>query len=224
MKEQARLILTARGWLSRQPEPFQAEVLRRGLPSTYRRGESIYRLGDPPGGIHGLVAGSFAVLTAPSGAAPRMPHLSAPGHWTGEGSYLTGEPRRIELRAVTECAVLILPLDQMQRMAAGDPEAARRFGEIAMLDNDLAVRVIHDLLIPDRDRRIAAVLARCAAAGETIPLLQEELGAMANASRKHVNAALARFASRGWARPAYGAIRVLDARSLAAFARAAESD
>jgi CRP-like cAMP-binding protein len=224
MKEQARLILTASGWLARQPKSFQAQVLRRGLPSSFRKGESIYRIGDEPGGIYGLVSGSLALFTAPNGAAPRMPHLSAPGHWTGEGSYLTGEPRRIELRAVTDCAVLTLPLDQMQQMAAGNPEAARRFGEIAMLDIDLAVRVIHDLLIPDRDRRIAAVLARCAAAGETIPLLQEELAAMANASRKQVNAALARFASRGWAAPGYRTIRVLDARSLLAFARAAESE
>ncbi|MBP7003754.1 Crp/Fnr family transcriptional regulator [Amaricoccus sp.] len=212
-------MLTASGWLARQPKPFQAEVLRRGHGLSFRRGEPIYRLGDPPGGAYGLVAGSFAIVTAPPGAEPMTPHLTAPGHWTGEGCFLSGEPRRVELRAITDCAVLSLPLDQMQRMAAADPDAARRFGEIAMLDIDLAIRIIHDLLISDRDRRIAAVLARCAAIGDAAPVGQDELGAMANATRKQVNAALGRLAARGWVATGYRSIRVLDPAALAAFAR-----
>ncbi len=139
MKEQAQRVLTGTGWLARQPRAFQREVLRRGMPASFQRGDPIYRFGDPPGGIHGLVAGSFTVHTAPPGASPLMPHLSAPGEWIGEASYLTGEPRRVELRAVTDCAVLILPIDQMQQMAVAgrlggqalcrDLGAARRSGD-----------------------------------------------------------------------------------------------
>ncbi len=89
---------------------------------------------------------------------------------------------------------------------------------------DLAIQAIHDLMIPDRDRRIAAVLARCAALDGPVPLLQEELGEMANASRKQVNAALGRFCARGWVTPGYRVIQVLDRSALEAFAHRPESE
>ena len=80
-------------------------------------------------------------------------------------------------------------------------------------------RVIDDLLIPRADRRIAAVLHRAGwLQSRSIPISQEDLGAMANASRKQVNAALARFERRGWVVHAYRSIEISDAKALLHFA------
>ncbi|MGO4841964.1 Crp/Fnr family transcriptional regulator, partial [Rhizobiaceae sp. 2RAB30] len=69
----------------------------------------------------------------------------------------------------------------------------RNFSHILMASVDVLIRIVHDLQIPDASRRIASVLQRATWIGERpIPLTQSEIGVMANASRKQVNAALAR--------------------------------
>lgn len=224
MKDFARRVLTSRSWLGQQPEDFQAEVIRRGIPQTFGPGEVIYGLGEEGGGIYGLVSGSFAISIAVPGTVPRVVHFGTPGHWIGEGPFLTGTPRRVELRAALGCAVLNLPLDAMEMIAFRDPMAARRFGQIGMLNVDLAIRALRELLIPDTDRRIAAVLSRIASnEGASIPVTQSELGDMANATRKQAHATLGAFAARGWVRLGYRAIHVTDPTALSEFAEAQEA-
>lgn len=178
-------------------------------------------MGGQPGGIYGLVSGTLKVGTAAADTATRFLQFGMPGAWAGEGCFLTGEPRRAEMRTVTPCILLHLPLGAMQQMAARDPDAIRRFAAITIGHFDVMARIIDDLLIRDADRRIAAVLERTAAlSAPTLPLSQADLGAMANASRKQVNAALARFSALGWTASSYRSIEVLDAAALRAFSQA----
>lgn len=210
------------GWLSRQPEAFRDEVLRRALLQDYGAGEAIYHLGDPVGGIYGLVRGMFAVTAAPDASLPRLFHVGLPGVWTGEGPYLTGEPRRLTLVAASRCRVLHLPLDAMQRMTAADPGAARCFAQIPMMNIDTLLRVIADLLIKDPVRRLAAVLVRIGANGAVVPLAQAEVAEIAGISRKQVNFALKRFAAAGWVVNGYRAITVTDLPALSRFVAAGD--
>jgi CRP-like cAMP-binding protein len=178
----------------------------------------IYHFGDAAGGIYGLVAGTIAVNTAPPTAAPQLVHIGAPGFWTGEGSFLTRQPRRVELRAITVATMMHLPLSAMDRMEAY-PNAVRYFAQIVMLNVDILIRIVHDLQYPDTARRIASVLNRAGWIGERpIPLTQTELGAMANASRKQVNAVLQRFEQAGWVSNTYRAITITNAEELSRFA------
>lgn len=214
--------LAMRGWLSLQPESFRAAVLATGQPRRFGKGATIYAQGDAPGGIYGLIDGAVSVTIAPGRTGPHVAHLASPGDWFGEGSFLTGEPRRVSLEAVTDSALFHLPLDAMERLAT-DPGNIRRFGQIAMLNIDLALHVIDDLLISDTDRRIAATLLR-ALGGRTqgsVALSQADLGRLANASRKLVNGALRRFAARGWVETGYSTLEVTNAAALRAFATGA---
>lgn len=213
-------ILSVRGWLSRQPKPFQDAVYGSGQIRRFGRGASIYLQGDAPGGIYGVIRGAVAVTIAPGPTGPHLGHLASPGEWFGEGSFLTGEARRIGLEAATDATLLHLPLEAMERMAASDPSSVRRFAQIAMLNIDLTLRVIDDLLIPQADRRVAAVLARLVGERDhgAVHLSQAELGLVANASRKVVNGALGRFAGRGWVIRGYSAIEIVDAKGLRTFA------
>jgi CRP/FNR family cyclic AMP-dependent transcriptional regulator len=82
-----------------------------------------------------------------------------------------------------------------------------------------AHRIIHDLQKPEPDRRIASVLQRAALVGDrAIPLTQTEIGTMACASRRQVNAALKRFVENGWVRASYRSITILNAEKLRRFA------
>ena len=222
-RDTAESILRQNGWLSYQPEAFRSEVLRRSVLLHFSPGEVIYHLGDDLGGIYGLVSGVVTVNTAPQDEAPRLIHMGVPGAWTGEDSYLIRQPRRLEMRAMVETWSMHLPLDQMDQMASADPMVAHNFGQIIMSSVDALIRVIHDLQKVDPDRRIASVLQRSASIGKhPLPLTQTEIGAMARASRRQVNAALKRFAENRWLETSYRSITILNAEELRLFA--AEDD
>jgi CRP-like cAMP-binding protein len=222
-RELAERILAGSGWLSFQSEAFRTLVLRRGILMDFAPGDFAIRFGDPPGGIFGLVSGVVAINTSPSNATPRLIHVASPGFWTGEGSYLTRQPRRVDMQAIAPTKLMHLPLSVMDQMEADEPRVVRNFAQIIMINVDTLIRIIHDLQQPDAARRIAAVLNRAGTAGgPPVPLSQSELGAMANASRKQVNAALQQFAKAGWLTSAYRAIAIRDGNALARFA--AEGD
>jgi CRP/FNR family transcriptional regulator, cyclic AMP receptor protein len=223
MKSMAEQVLSQHGWLSRQPKEFQHLVFKESQLQQFKQGASIYLQGDPPGGIYGLAAGAFAISIAPGDGGPYLAHLGAVGMWIGEGPFLTGEPRRVELAAASPCVVLNLPLHAMERMAAQDSMSIRRFAQIAIANLDVALNVVSDLMIPNATRRIAAVLLRSAGtqAAPLVRVTQADLGRMANASRKLVSKALHRFGETGWVETGYNAIKIRDAQALKDFAAGA---
>ncbi|KUL94525.1 transcriptional regulator [Bosea sp. WAO] len=218
-KARAEQIMSERGWLPLLPEAFRTEVLRRSILLHFAPGETVFRLDDPAGGVYGLVAGTVSASLAPAGVTPRLILLGVPGHWTGEGCFLTRKPRRGELRAVVETTMLHLPLDAMDQMASRDPAVVQHVALMLMMTVELLFRVIHDLQKPEADRRVASVLQRTTWIGETpIPLTQSEVGVMANASRKQVNASIKRFSEAGWLSNTYRSITITNPGALRRFA------
>ena len=218
----ARDVLSSIGWLSRQPEPFQDEVFRHAVPVQYAAGDVIYRLGDKPGGVYGFVSGAVIASMAPGRSIPNILHVLTPGGWTGEASYLSREPRRIELRAALDTRAVYLPLDAMEHMTARDPRVMRNFVQILIINLDTVMRASYDLQDPDEHRRIARALRRVMTLENTpIPLSQAALGILANASRKTVNAALQRFEKSGWVKRGYRSITITNMKRLTRFAESA---
>ncbi len=212
-------VLLTKGWLAGQPPAIRDEVMERGLVQSFAAREAVYRFGDPPGGLYALIRGSLSVSLAPPNATPRFVQFGIVGVWAGEGSFMTGEPRRAEIRAISDSLLYHLPLDAMRQMAARNPEVIRCFARITIAHFDVLARVIDDLLISDARRRIASVLHRAVWLGpERVPITQADLGIMANASRKQVNAALAEFERASWVSRAYRAIEVLDGGALLRYA------
>lgn len=215
----ARDILSSIGWLSRQPDPFQDEVFKRLVPVHFAAGDILYRLGDPLGGVYGVVTGALIVNTAPPRALPHILHVFTPGGWIGEGCYLSREPRRIELQAALDTRAVYLPLEAMDQMTARDPLVMRHFVQIVMMNLDVVMRAFYDLQDPHEHRRIARALRRIMALENTpIPLSQAALGMLANTSRKTVNAALYRFEKSGWVRRGYRSITITDMKRLTKYA------
>lgn len=217
--------MSERGWLTLVPESFRAEVLRRSLLLRFPAGEPVFHLGDPAGGIYGLVSGTVSVSIAPAGETPRLILLGVPGHWTGEACFLTRKPRRGDLRAAVETTMLHLPLEAMDQMAARDPQVIHYISLILMMSVEFLLRIIHDLQRPNADRRIASVLQRTTWIGDVpIPLTQTDVGIMANASRKQVNAALKRFSEAGWLETSYRSVSITNVAALRRFAEGDGTD
>lgn len=78
---------------------------------------------------------------------------------------------------------------------------------------------MHDLQKKDASERIASVLHRMAWTTDVaIPLSQDSLGAMANASRKQVNMAIQRFTAAGWVERGYRSVIIRDILALREYA------
>lgn len=218
-KADAERIIGDQGWLALVPTDFRSEILRRSILLSFSPGEYVFRQGDPPGGIYGLVAGTVSASSSPAGASPRLILLGIPGYWTGEGCFLTRQPRRGEIRAIVETTMLHVPLETLNRMSACHPEIVHYIAQILMMTVDLLFHTVYDLQKTDAASRIAAILHRTASIGDQhIPLTQADLGVMANASRKQVNAVLKQFAAAGWLEKSYRFVRIIDPDALRRFA------
>lgn len=215
---EAKRVLVSVGWLAHQSEEFQADVLRRCSLMRFAAGDVIYQCGDPLGGLYGLVSGAVVVSLAPPATVPRVFHLGTPGSWIGEGPFLSRQPRRVGMQAAIDTWMMHLPLQAMDQMASKDPLVWRCFVQILLINLDILVKAFYDMHNPDEERRIALALRRIAPVqGITIPLSQSELGLMAHASRKQVNAALQKFESQGWIKKGYRSVTVCDLQALIEF-------
>ncbi|MCG6869665.1 MAG: Crp/Fnr family transcriptional regulator [Gammaproteobacteria bacterium] len=198
----ARQIVSEVGWLSRQPEAFRTLILNACDLQTRSIGENLYSLGDPPGGLHGLVDGSLDVLTTAGGFSPFLGFIARPGWWAGDVAATTKDARRAEVRARTEAVLLYLPANRLERIGEEDPTFWRRLGALNAehLDNalmfaatavqrDVRVKVIATLLRlasydadTDADLKINCTQAEIAemtglgrnTVGETLKKLQDE--------------------------------------------------
>src|SRR5271163_1672879 len=83
-------VVLGQGWLSQTPPSFQRSVLDRCHLRHFNAGEAIYSVGDPPGGMFGLVAGGLNVSIAPNERGPYFTHVARPGSWFGEAAAFTG--------------------------------------------------------------------------------------------------------------------------------------
>ena len=125
---QAHDMVSREGWLSFTPEPFWRVVLDRCKLEAFSAGATIYSVGDPPGGMFGLLRGSFALSIAPGERGPisRISRDQARG-----SARLRPSPaslRRIGLAVTRDSKLLHLPLHGICEIVAADPGAWRFFG------------------------------------------------------------------------------------------------
>jgi CRP/FNR family cyclic AMP-dependent transcriptional regulator len=223
--EQAHAIVARQGWLSYPPPSFRQTVLGRCRLEAFSAGDTIYSVGDPPGGMYGLVAGKLAISIAPGVRGPYIAHFAQPGTWFGEAAAFTEQPRRIGLSATRDTEVLHLPLHAIREIVAADPGAWRWFGLVSVAHIDTAIGASDDLMTRDHVKRFVAVLLRlggCRYAtppgGETIDIdvNQEDLAAMTIMARTTAGGLLHKLQAAGHLEANYRSIRILAPDALRA--------
>jgi CRP-like cAMP-binding protein len=215
-------VLLERGWLAEQPAALRREVVERGRIRRYGRGESIFRRGEPSGGIYGVVAGSVIYLF-PGQPQAYLAHSSQPGSWFGEPSMLRRRPRLVTVIAnEAPTTVFHLPLAAFEDIVAREPWHWRSFAALAAAHNELLLRMLADLRRATPKARIAARLLGLldddppgfARPGQRLYLTQSGLGEMAAVSRHTANRVLLELAERGIVAVGYGHLVVRDVEGL----------
>ena len=198
--------------------------MRRSVPVRFAAGKTVYDVGDPLGGVYGIVSGVVTVTTAPRAAVPRLFHVGGPGSWIGEGCFLSRQPRRVGMRAAADTVMIYLPLNAMDQIAAEDPLAVRYFTQILMINLDILVKAFYEIQDSDDARRVAAALCRIDLRPDTpVPLSQADLGLIAHVGRQRVNLALKRFEAAGWLTTGYRSVTVRDGPALDRFSAGDEA-
>lgn len=209
-------------------ERAQADLGRHLVASELRKGQVIFRQGEPGTRLYLVLDGKAKLFyTAPDGRE-NMLAVIGPGDVIGELSLFDPGERTATAAALTDCRVVSLDhealrpwlrehLDVAEALLAAMARRLRRTNE-AMADlvfTDVPGRVakaILDLAGRFGEEGTGGVLVR-------LDLTQEELAQLVGASRETVNKALSEFAARGWLRQAGGNLLILDRDRLANRAR-----
>ena len=223
---QAHEIVARQGWLSLAPPPFSQAVLDRCRLRVFKAGATVYSVGDPPGGMFGLLRGNVALSIAPGERGPYVvAHFAKPGAWFGEAAALTEQPRRIGLAVTRDSELLHLPLHAIREIVAADPGAWRFFGVAAVAHNDVANGAADDLLIRDHVKRSIAVLLRLGGCRQRTPpdplpievdVSQEDFASLTNLARTTAGKVLRRLEAAGRLEVSYRRVRILEPDALRA--------
>jgi CRP/FNR family cyclic AMP-dependent transcriptional regulator len=216
------LVLSKYGWLSRMPAEFRSAILRNCAWQNFEAGASLFAAGDPPGGIFGIADGSVGTSTLLGAPDSPMLHIARRGFWSGMGSVLSGEPRRMSASAITAALVANVPLPILKALLSERPEWWQHIGQLALSSIDIIGNGFVDMLIRDSGRRCAAILLRLcecrfndiADVSREVMVTQEEIADMANLSRATVNTILGRFAKQRLIELRYRSIIVVKTKSL----------
>lgn len=185
---------------------------RRGLASkfvrrAYRRGEALFRQGDPAGNLYLIETGRVKVTAVSEEGRELVVDILGSGEVVGELSLIESGARTADARAMEETTVHSLAHDVFKAYVESSPRVAwellrilatrlRRSGEAiqSVVGFDVAGRVARVLLdLAGRHGRADEEGLRI-----EVPLSQEEIAQMVGSSRESVNKALASFIDRGW--------------------------
>jgi len=199
-------------------------VLALARRSTYRRGEVVFHHHDPADAVHLVVKGRFDVrITTTHGDVVALA-IRGPGETFGELAVVTGTERSATVSALEPGETLVLRGSELRRLARDHATV----GEVLVRVLAEHVALLSERLVEaytvDAETRVARrVLELGRVYGGTppvtIPLIQEEIAALAGASRATVNRVLREAEDRGFVSLSRGKTTLLDESGMARLAR-----
>jgi CRP/FNR family transcriptional regulator, cyclic AMP receptor protein len=211
-----RAFLQQNGWLSQADPEFADALLGKAGRIFASKDDTVWQAGDDEGGLFALVEGDVSFYTSAGTSGAPLLHIFGPGFWTGEGTIITGDPKRISLVARGPLTALTVSRTEVLRLLAARPEWWREIGRLAVQLQQLAAGGAADLVLPTSELRCAAVLLRISglryhdAAGRSIvQLSHEELAQMSGISRQTAARSIAALEEKGLIRLRYGTIEML---------------
>jgi CRP-like cAMP-binding protein len=218
--ERGQYLLRSKGWLSQCEEPFRETILAESQWFRVEQGYPIARGGDVIGGMHGVADGHVGLVPAISTPDAGLIHLDHAPFWFGLQPFVLGSGRQVTVMARSSCIVAHVSQQALAAILKRHPDGWRMLLMQSVAQTGVAIQAVADLLLPDRHRRLGAVLLRLAGArnagSNAHPVLcsHEELAAMSNLSRSSVASVLRLFEKGGWVEVSYRSITVRDPQRL----------
>jgi CRP/FNR family cyclic AMP-dependent transcriptional regulator len=210
-------------WFGEVPKPRRDLLLAQARPVEVEAGGRIYRIGDKPDGLYGVVRGEVRLISYPAVGRQVVSLRLQPGGWFGELSVLDRGPRPHDAIAHTATRLLFISLDRFEAAARQEVSLIRDLARLAGAHQRYAIHYAEQMAFQRLDVRLARQLlgalgaptpARAEAGPELLPATQEVLATMVGASRQAVNRKLKGFEAQGLVKLHYGRVSILDAAGL----------
>jgi CRP-like cAMP-binding protein len=222
-------VLSRRGWLSQTPAVFQRAILDLCTLRPVARAQPVFVAGDDKADIFGIVRGHLDFLSRFSVSDGHVVHITHPGFWFGFAPLLTGTPRVFTVIARTDAVLAQVRARQISGLLKAHPQWWHHMAVGITEYANIAANAACDLMIPEKERRVVAVLLRLcdcrfpppsSGPPQEIPLTQSELAAMSNVSRNTLGTILRNLQDAGLISIGYGKIRPLQPEKLRALVEA----
>jgi CRP/FNR family transcriptional regulator, cyclic AMP receptor protein len=215
MEQAAIARLEQNGWFAALPPDRCATILARLRVREAEDGTHLYRLGDPPNGLHVVIEGRVRMVSYPAPGTEMVSIVFKPGRWFGELSVLDGLPRPHDAIVVGPSRIGRLPMAEIEAIADAVPGWWRELALLTCAHQRLSLREAARSRSQPAIVRLAGLLARHGDRAErSVRITQDELARTIGISRQRVNRLLAELADAGLLNCAYGAIEVRDPAGL----------
>jgi CRP/FNR family transcriptional regulator, cyclic AMP receptor protein len=212
-------VLERTGWLRSCSSEVRGSL--RGIASllAFAAGEYLYRAGDVPNGVFGLVRGAIDSLIPRLDGEEIVVHRAGGGFWIGDLALFSKQRRLLSLRAATSVTVVHLPQKELIAMTQRQPTLVADFYRLSHINMETTLSLLGNLAISGAENRVALrlMIQRRVLTDEAgwIPLGQESLAELVALSTQTVRRALRQLESQGLLELGYRRIRILDERGLA---------
>ena len=200
-----------------------AELVKRLVRRTFRRGQPLFHQGDPGDSLYVIIEGSVAiVVSSENGDRMVLTTLHAPDV-LGEIALLDGGPRSATAEPVEPVTALVLSravfLDLLKEQPSLADQLLRGLGALVRRLSEQAA----DFVFLDLGGRVAKALLRLAEdAGPArdgmpveVTVVQNTLAEMAGGTRQSINQILQSFAQRGYIEINSRRVLICDPEALA---------
>jgi CRP-like cAMP-binding protein len=223
--ERRTQVMDGMGWLAGATGELKDEIARRCDRITAREARALYGVGDPAGGIFGILSGRLDMHLPLWGEDRSLAHVVGPGWWIGDLAAVTGAPRRFDIVVQNGTELLRLSRAEIGRICERTPAMLQHLLLMSMANQRMGIDAAESLGLAEPVRRVAACLLRLDRSGPgwegRLHVTQGELASIAKLSRRRTNAALQDLETAGAVRPGYGEIDLLDRVALQAVVQGA---
>lgn len=210
-------------WFARLPGDVQDELMLAGRQRHLAAGCMLFRVGDEPTGLHGVLGGELHIIGSASNGDDKLMAIHRAGDWTGFLTCTDRQPHPLSAHAATDCQVFSVPPASVSRIFERSVATFRLLVDPELRVSRRNYRWLIEMTTRPTLQRIAERLVDLGRwthgdrAGPVSPIdhvSQEELAVATNVSRQTMNSALNELEARGLIKIGYGRIDIIDSRGL----------
>jgi len=211
-------ILEQRGWLVDRTPEVRARLRGIAQVVTYRPGEPLFIVGEPPRGVYGIARGALDISIPREDGQEVVVHRAQSGFWVGDLALFSSLPRLITATAATEITAAFLSKTRLSQLLEQYPELILDFYVLSHRNVATTLQLMANLSIPSSEARIALRLLiydqRQAKGQDWIPLSQEKMAELTALSLPTVQRTLRRLEEAGIVELGYGRLQIRDREQL----------
>jgi len=189
-----------------------------------RRGETLFRRGDPGAGLLAVLQGKVRVVLPSDEGKDIVLNTIRAGEVVGEIALLDGRPRSADAVALTDGRIMTLDRREVLPLLEAHPKLALALIEVLCDRLRRTSTQVEELMFQPLEVRLARALLRLAAAQRlaSVAITQKELAEVAGASRESVNRLLKAWEAAGTVSLIPGRVTIRNEAAMHALARETE--